>query len=63
MIILCARGQRMKLMVNGKSIAKKMKNFKFWAKPMLCTSKESLEHVEIRFKFKKNDFFEKNQSN
>ena len=29
---------------------------------MLCTSKESLEHVEFRFTCKKLDFFEKNQS-
>ena len=28
---------------------------------MLCTSKESLEHVEFRFRCKKIDFFEKNQ--
>ena len=27
---------------------------------MLCTSKESLEHVEFRFRCKKIDFFEKN---
>ena len=26
---------------------------------MLCTSKESLEHVEFRFRCKKIDFFEK----
>ena len=49
----------MKLMVNGKSIVKKMKILKFLAEPMLYTSKESLEHLEIRFRLKKYDFLKK----
>ena len=38
-----------------------MKIWQIWAKPILCTSKESLEHVESRFRCKKFDFFWKNQ--
>ena len=57
--IFAARGQRMKLVIDEKFIGKKLKIWKFWAKPMLCTSKESLEHVEFRFRCKKIDFFEK----
>ena len=50
----------MKLVIDGKIIGKKVKNWKFWAKPKLRTSKESLEHVEFRFRYKKFDFSEKN---
>ena len=48
----------MKLIINGKYIAKKMKIFRFWAKPMKFTSKESLEQVEIRLWLKEYDFLE-----
>ena len=59
MTIFATRSRGMKLIINGKSIAKEMKNFKFWAKPMSCTSKESLEQVEIKFRFKEYDLLEK----
>ena len=35
-----------------------MKKFKFWAKLLLCTLKESLEEIEIRFRLKDYDFLE-----
>ena len=56
MTLFTARGQQMKLVIDGKFIGKKVKIWKFWAKPILCTSKESLEHVEFRFRCKKFDF-------
>ena len=58
-LFYAARGQGMKLIVNGKSITRKMKSFRFWAKPMLCTSKKCLEHVNSDSSLKKYDFFEK----
>ena len=60
MTLFAARGQWMKLVIDGKFIGKKVKIWKFWAKSMLCTSKESLEYVEFRFRCKKIDFFVKN---
>ena len=59
MTLFVTRGQGMKLVRNEKFIAKKMKIQKIGATPMLCTSKESLEHVQFRFRCKKIDFFEK----
>ena len=50
MTIFAARGQIIKMVIDEYFIAKKMKNWKFWEKHMLYTSKESLEHVEFRFK-------------
>ena len=61
MIIFATRGQWIKLIIKGKYIAKKMKCLKFWVKPMLCTSKKSLEHVEFRSRCKKFDCLWKNQ--
>ena len=56
MTTFAARGQWIKLIINEKFIGKKVKIWKFWEKPMLCTSKKSFEHVEIRFRCKKFDF-------
>ena len=50
----------MKLIIDGNFIAKKMKIYEIFEKYMLCTSKESLEHVEFRFRMKKYDFLKKN---
>ena len=50
MTILTSRGQRMKVVIDEDFIAKKWILENFWAKQMLYTSKESLEHVEFRFK-------------
>jgi len=49
----------MKLIIDGNFIAKKMKILKIFGKYMLYTSKESLEHVEFRFRMKKYDFLKK----
>ena len=57
--IFAARGSRIKSIIDGKLIGKKLKIWKFLAKPMLFTSKESLEHVEFRFRCKTIDLFEK----
>ena len=59
MTIFAATGQEMKLVTDKIFMARKMKIWKFWAKCILCTSKESLEHVEFRFRLKKYDFLEK----
>ena len=58
MTLFATRGQGMKLVMNEKFIAKK-KILKIGAKPMLCTSKQSLEHAEFRFRLKKHEFFRK----
>ena len=50
----------MKLIIDGDFIAKKMKIWEIFEKYMLYTSKESLEHVEFRFRMKRYDFFGKN---
>ena len=50
----------MKLIIDGNFIAKKMKILEIFGKYMLYTSKESLEHVEFRFRMKKYDFLKKN---
>ena len=47
MTIFVARGQGMKLIMNGKSIAKKMKIL--W-KTHVMYLKKSLKHVKIRFR-------------
>ena len=49
----------MKLIIDGNFTAKKMKILEFFGKYMLYTSKESLEHVEFRFRMKKYDFLKK----
>ena len=49
----------MKLISDKNFIAKKMIIQKFFGKYMLYTSKESLEHVEFRFRMKKYDFLKK----
>ena len=54
--IFKARGPEMKLIIDGSFIAKKMKIKEIFGKYMLYTSKESLEHVEFRFRIKKYDF-------
>ena len=59
MTIFAARGQRMKVVLDGNFIAKKMKIWKFWAKHMLCTLKKNYGHAEFRFRLKKYDFLEK----
>ena len=46
----------MKLIIDENFIAKKMKIWENFEKYMLYTSKESLEHVEFRFRMKKYDF-------
>ena len=61
MINFAARGQGMKLVIDEKFLAKKIKISKFWTNSMLCTLKESLEHVEFRFSLKKFDFLKKKQ--
>ena len=50
----------MKLIINGNFKAKKVKIWEIFEKYMLYTSKESLEHVEFRFRMKKYDFLKKN---
>ena len=55
-----ATGSGMKVIIDGNIIAKKVKIWKFCAKSMLYTSKESLEHVEFRFRTKKYDNLKKN---
>ena len=54
-----ARGSGMKVIINKNFIAQKVKIWRFCAKPMLYTSKKSLEHVQYKFKEKKYDFFQK----
>ena len=57
--IFKTRGPGMKSIIDKNFIAKKMKIQEFLGKYMLYTSKESLEHVEFRFKMKKCDFLKK----
>ena len=49
----------MKLIIDDNVIAKKIKISEIFGKYMLYTSKESLEHVEFRFRMKKYDFLKK----
>ena len=56
MTIFATSGQLMTLVIDEKFIGKKVKILKFCAKPMLCTSKESLECVKFRFRCKNFDF-------
>ena len=52
----------MNLIIDGNFIAKEMKILKIFEKYMLYTSKESLEHVEFRFRMKKYDLKKKNNN-
>ena len=60
MTLFAAKGQQIKLIIDGKFIGKKVNIWKFWAKSMLSTSKESLEYIEFRFRCKNFDFLWKN---
>ena len=60
MTILTARGQKMKVVIDGVFIVKN-ENSKILSKTNVTCIKKSLKHVEFRFKQKLYDFFEKKQ--